>query len=157
MAAENGNELWRIANKNSVGKPRIFKTPEDLWVRCIDYFEHIDNNPIIRKVTTIGEKGIFVAENEHKRPYTWEGLYLFLGVESLDRYRENPEYAGILTRIRQAIYSQKLEGAAAGVFNANIIARDLGLTEKKHIEVKEHEMSNPKPIKVQIVDGNEDQ
>jgi len=32
-------------------------------------------------------------------------------------------------------YTQKFEGAAANLFNANIIARDLGLKDKQQYEV----------------------
>ena len=42
----------------------------------------------------------------------------------------------IITRIREAIYQQKFEGASVGAFNANIIARDLGLADKQDVKVK---------------------
>jgi hypothetical protein len=146
MAFEKGNEIWRMADPFKVGRPRLFKTPEDLWNAASEYFEYIDLNPIVKKTTSVGEKGVFVHENEYNRPYTWEGLYLFLGVESLDGYKTKQEFSGILTRIRHAIYSQKFEGAAAGVFNANIIARDLGLSEKKEVDQKV-KVEDPEAIK----------
>ena len=40
------------------------------------------------------------------------------------------EFSSVITRIRETIYQQKFEGAAVGAFNANIIARDLGLADK---------------------------
>lgn len=42
----------------------------------------------------------------------------------------------VTTRIDEIIYKQKFEGAAVGAFNANIIARDLGLADKKDVDIK---------------------
>ena len=39
-------------------------------------------------------------------------------------------------RAESVIRSQKFAGAAADLLNANIIARDLGLAEKKQVESK---------------------
>ena len=39
----------------------------------------------------------------------------------------------ITAQIKQIIRTQKFEGASAGFLNANIIARDLGLTDKQEI------------------------
>ena len=43
------------------------------------------------------------------------------------------EYFGITTRIRDIIYDQKFTGAAAGLLESNIIARELGLVDKKDV------------------------
>ena len=40
----------------------------------------------------------------------------------------------IIHKIEEIIYNQKFEGAAVGIFNSNIIARDLGLSDKKDID-----------------------
>jgi hypothetical protein len=142
MKFQKGNELWRLADPSNVGRPRNFETPQDLWNECVKYFEHVDSNPIIKKTTSIGDKGSIYTETEYKRPYTWEGMYVFLNVQSLDRYKKNIVFVDILTRIKQIIYSQKFEGAAAGVFNANIIARDLGLKDNTDITSKGESISN---------------
>ena len=41
----------------------------------------------------------------------------------------------VITRIRETAYNQKFTGAAADLLNANIIARDLGLSDKKEMNV----------------------
>jgi hypothetical protein len=43
------------------------------------------------------------------------------------------DFSNVITRIRETIFNQKFEGAASGFFNANIIARDLGLKDSKDI------------------------
>lgn len=42
----------------------------------------------------------------------------------------------VTTYVEEIIRTQKFEGAAVGAFNANIIARDLGLSDKKEIDGK---------------------
>ena len=44
------------------------------------------------------------------------------------------DFSQVITRIGKIIYDQKFSGAASGFFNANIIARDLGLADKKEID-----------------------
>lgn len=44
------------------------------------------------------------------------------------------DFSRIITHVRQIIYRQKFEGAAAGFLNPNIIARDLGLSESSKTE-----------------------
>ena len=40
----------------------------------------------------------------------------------------------VIDDIEKIIYRQKFEGAAAGLLNANIIARDLGLRDKQDVD-----------------------
>jgi hypothetical protein len=48
--------------------------------------------------------------------------------------KDSKDFMPIITRIKEIIYNQKFSGAAAGFFNANIIARDLGLSDKVNNE-----------------------
>jgi hypothetical protein len=127
MGAPKGNTYWKnVINKT--GRPRIFESPEILWKRCCEYFEWVDENPIIK--TDFKGKDAQSVKYELQRPYTWSGLYVFLGVCNLEYYKEKNEFSEILTHITNVIYTQKLEGAAAGIFNAQIIAKEIGLTDK---------------------------
>jgi len=51
-------------------------------------------------------------------------------------YCNREDFMAITARIKKVIYSQKLEGAAADLLNANIIARELGLADKTHTDIK---------------------
>lgn len=133
MTFKKGNEIWKLADPEKVGRPPRWKTPKELWASVHPYFDHQDENPIISTEITSTSKGSFLKEIHHKKPYTWQGLYVFLGVPNLDHYKEKDEFSAILTHIGNIIYSQKFDGAAAGVFNANIIARDLGLRDNKDV------------------------
>ena len=67
------------------------------------------------------------------RAMTIAGLCLFLGIshETWSNYRDKKDFIGVTTWAEQIIYNQKFTGAAADMLNANIIARDLGLSDKK--------------------------
>ncbi|MGH2622076.1 MAG: terminase small subunit, partial [Sphingobacterium sp.] len=80
------------------------------------------------------------------RPYTEVGFCAFhnLGEKYLSELSntlakhedsEAKQLSNILTRARAKCYEQKYSGAAAGVYNANIIARTLGLVDKTESKV----------------------
>lgn len=142
MAAPHGNQFWKLRSKH--GRDKIFSTPGALWEAAQEYFEWVDNNPFLEdnielvKVNGVGDE--VRREPLHKmRPYTWEGLEIFIDIDSLREYKTNPsykEFSLVITRIDKIIYNQKFSGAASGFFNQNIIARDLGLADKKETEIK---------------------
>ena len=51
------------------------------------------------------------------------------------RHEDNDDFVTVITDIETVIRTQKFEGAAADLLNANIIARDLGMTDKQAIDV----------------------
>jgi len=72
-----------------------------------------------------------------KRPYTLTGLLLFLdlsiymwGIYKKDR---GDVWTEVIEKVEAIIYTQKFEGAAVDLFNANIIARDLGLRDRQEV------------------------
>lgn len=66
------------------------------------------------------------------RAMTLDGLHLFLDIhhDTWAEYRKREDLSAVVTRVEKAIRSQKFAGAAADLLNANIIARDLGLSDK---------------------------
>lgn len=136
MAAPKGNQFWKNADPACLGRPMIFESPIQLWERAKEYFLECDDNPLIRTETIVSEKGTTKKEHIHKIPYTWEGLYVYLGVCNLEKYKKREDFVNIITHIGNIIRNQKFTGAAAGLFNANIIARDLGLKEQSETKVE---------------------
>lgn len=130
MAAPVGNQFWRFAE--NAGRPRIFQSPDELWEKAMEYFDWCDNNPLLSYEWN--GKDPVKCELEKMRAYTWTGLYTFLNITTLDWYKEREEFLPIIKRIQNILYTQKFEGAAAGLLNPNIIARDLGLADKSNIE-----------------------
>jgi len=132
MAATKGNEFWRKRSKH--GRDKIFATPELLWDAAVEYFEYTDT----RVWNKIDFKGKNVEEVliPTSAPYTITGLCIFLDV-NLAYFRQfksdNKDFSTIISKIEEIIYTQKFEGATVGTYNSNIIARDLGLSDKTDI------------------------
>lgn len=129
---EKGNQFWK--NRTKHGRDKLFETPDVLWQEVCKYFEFCDENPLIE----IDYKGRDAdrVEIPKMRAYTWSGLELFLDIESLRWYKTGETYSDflpVITRIEKIIYTQKFEGSAAGFLNPNIIARDLGLIDRKDV------------------------
>lgn len=130
MAAPIGNQFWK--NAALPGRKRIFKTPEELWKEAQGYFEWCDAHPLLTE--EIYGKDPERFQMNRVRAYTWSGLELFLGVESLREYRTTyKEFSPIISHIEKIIWTHKFENAAANLLNPNIIARELGLIDKMEI------------------------
>lgn len=134
-AAPAKNQFWKQRTKH--GRDKLFESPEQLWIAACEYFTWCDNNPLL--TTEFHGRNAKKCIVPKMRAYTWTGLEFFLDVTSFRDYKTNEAYkdfSQIITRIENIIYTQKFEGAAAGLFNANIISRDLGLADKKEVEQK---------------------
>lgn len=133
MSAPKGNSFW--LKRTTHGTDKKF-TVDELWMAACEYFEECDNNPWTKK-TWVG-KASKEEEIPIQRPYTIKGLCLFLDIDedTFSNYENKTgyeDYFGIARRIRMIIYTCKFEGAIVGAFNSNIIARDLGLADKREI------------------------
>lgn len=128
-----GNKIWRFV---SPGCPRIFKSPEELWTRACAYFEWQSDNPF-KEQRIASERGEPVHVQVDKLvPFTLDALQLYLNITDAcwyDYANNRSEFASVCGQIMKVIRSQKFNGAAAGFFNHAIIARDLGLADKKEI------------------------
>lgn len=128
MAAPLGNEFWKRRTKH--GRDKLFSKPEVLWEAAQEYFQWCFDNPLI-EIDFVGKDATQVQKPKI-RAFTWSGLELYLDIDSLREYKSNPDYkefSQIITRIEKIMYTQKFEGAAAGLLNPNIIARDLRLND----------------------------
>ncbi len=144
MSAPEGNQFWKLRSKH--GRDKLFETPESMWEAACEYFQWCDDNPFIKseaKVISGGYKeagSVEIAELPYMRPFTIHGLcaYLDCNTKYFNDFKDakHDGFSDVLTRIQETIYNQKFSGAAAGFFNSNIIARDLGLADKKEVDRK---------------------
>lgn len=133
MAAPKGNRFWEA--RSSHGRNPKFRNPEEMHSACVEYFEWVEENPLY-EAKPFAYQGVVVQEPVAKmRAMTIAGLcnFLDIGVSTWDDYRRKEDFSEVATRIEQIIQQQKFEGAAADLLNPNIIARDLGLSEKHDI------------------------
>lgn len=130
MAAPEGNQFWKA--RSSHGRNPIFATPGDLWAACEEYFQWVEDNPLKKTELVTYQGDAKAVEVPLMRAMTVEGLCIFLdiGRSTWDDYVKRDDFSGVASRVQEVLRTQKFTGAAAGLLNANIIARDLGLAEK---------------------------
>jgi hypothetical protein len=153
MAAPAGNQFWKLRSKH--GRDKIFASSEELWAAACEYFNWVDGHPWWKNeqlkkpyeevdIETGSRRMVTTIKIATARPYTIQGLCLYLccNTKYLNDFEDglkgkedevSKAFSEIVTRIRETIYMQKFEGAAVGAFNSNIIARELGLSDKKDI------------------------
>lgn len=126
--------LWEVAR---LGCPPAFETPEDMWSKALEYFEWCDSNPIDETKLFSFQGEVTSGKAPHIRAMTQAGLCAFLniGVSTWHDYKKKDEFSEVTSLIESVMYEQKFSGAAAGMLNANIIARDLGLVDKSSSDI----------------------
>lgn len=132
MAAPNGNQFWK--NRSKHGRDKLFADADLLWKAACEYFEWCDSNPLI--AIEYNGKDALKCEVPKMRAYTLTGFFIYIDAcenwwSEFKKRDSAKDFMGVITRIEQIVFTQKFEGAAAGFLNANIIARDLGLVDKK--------------------------
>ena len=136
MAAPIGNKFW--LQRSSHGRKPIFATPDDLWNAACEYFEWVHDNPL-EESKAFAYEGIVTLEDLPKmRAMTIQGLCFFIDLsdDAWAEYCKRDDFIGICDNIKRVIFTQKFEGASAGLLNSSIIARELGLADKKEIDAK---------------------
>lgn len=136
-----GNKFWR--NKSFFGSRKKFETPQDLLDAAYEYFDWVDDNPLW-EIKAFGSG--LMAKVPKMRAMTIKGMCVHLGITERTwfNYVDREEFEGVCELIEHVITDQKFGGAAAGFFNAAIIARDLGLSEK--VETKQS-------VSIEVVDS----
>lgn len=110
-------------------RPRKIKGPDQLWGQFVGYAKYVEGTPLYESKAFNASKGTVNIKLRRDRPMTIASFCLFLGVTSQAwRYwRQNrADLAETIERIEDAVYAYKFERAAAGIFKANIISRELG-------------------------------
>ena len=130
MQFQAGNKFWLA--RSSHGRNPIFKDAEQLREACYEYFQWVENNPLYEE-KIFHSQGVITKDTITKmRAMTIGGLCVFLDIDrtTWENYRNNPDFFRITKEVEEIIYNQKFTGAAADLLNANIIARELGLSDK---------------------------
>lgn len=134
MGAPLNNQFWRLRSKH--GRDKIFEDPETFKDAAYDYFDKCDNNPWNKmEVVKTGVEAGKLLPVPTQKPYSIKGLCIFLGIteQTFLNYEGNENYKDffeVFTHIRDIIENNQLEGATVGAYNANIVARKLGLKEE---------------------------
>lgn len=134
-------ELWEAARGR--GQPPKFNSPDEMWNRAVEYFKWCGQHQVVEEKVGFFQGEPSSAYVGHKRPMTIAGLCVFLGVSrsTWQNYKYKDEYLQVSALIEDIMFEQKFTGAAVGQFNANIIARDLGLADKQDLSSQDGSMS----------------
>jgi hypothetical protein len=130
-----GNEFWKA--RTTHGRKKKF-TKATLLKGCNEYFQWITDNPLIAAETVKFQGFASLTDVPKMRAMTIQGLCIFLDIsdETWANYREDAGFKKVCQYADRIIYQQKFTGAAADLLNPNIIARELGLTDKKEHDLK---------------------
>lgn len=136
MAFQKNNEFWKLRTK--VGRERMFADPEALREACNEYFKSVAENPLFDEKVGFSEGAAIYAPIPKPRAMSLSSLCLFIGIPLKTYYdwkNTRADLLPVLVEAEQVIWGQKFEAAAAGLLNANIISRELGLADKTETTV----------------------
>jgi len=169
MAAPKGNQFWKLRSKH--GREKLFETPDLLWKAATEYFQWCDDNPLIEnKVVNSAKEGVIDHPINKVRAYTLMGLCLYLDCSEayIRQFKAaikgkeddlSKEFSTVIARIEKTIYTQQFQNAAVDLLNPNIIARALGLPDRKDVTTggekiqqnKGIDLSNATPEELEII------
>lgn len=133
-----GNQFWKLRSVH--GREKIFGGDGSLlWEEACSYFDWCDRHPWER-IELVKYQGLAdEAVVPLGRPYTMDGLTVFLGVsggyfraakanlkDKIEAKRAtNDEHMllEVIERIESTVRNQQIEGAYVGVFNSGLVAR----------------------------------
>lgn len=132
MSETTKKQCWRLRKDLSETGKKL--TPDQILTGAQDYIDNCVDNPLIE--VDFRGKDATKVELEKMRAMTLEGLYFHLDIskETWRQWRKDKNYIGIITRVENLMFAYDFEGAAANLLNANIIAKKLGLVDKKELD-----------------------
>lgn len=150
------------------GRPKLIPTPQKFWDYACAYFEDTDRHNLIQyDVVRGGDAAGAELRIQKQRPYSWMGFTSYLIREGiiadLDEYRFNYKgghgmFSDVVRVIDDIMFSQKFEGASAGIFNPSIIVRDLQLRDNVDLTSQNEHLGSKSPEKmvVEFVDFSDE-
>ena len=154
-----GNRWWerRASYGPHVGNNRKWEA-DDLWAAAQEYFTDIEDNPLLEAQAFNCRGEVTVVPLPKMRAMTIKGLCLFLGINArtwTHRRIERPDMPDLTERNDAVIFTQKFEGAAAGMLNPGLIGRDLGLAARSEITGRDGGPLGG-PIRIELVAPSSD-
>ena len=137
-------DLKRLFEETGNRGRKLAYTPEQLVEEFGEYVKSLSECTIELVTEYKGGKSPGTKTERFSRPpkvtdfvVRWLGKSMAWWNEIEGSKRRGNEFFNIKNKITQYCYDCKLDGAIVGIYNANIIARDLGLQEKVAVEKKE--------------------
>jgi hypothetical protein len=147
-----GNRWWEA--RSSHGRNPKFDNADELLAACLEYFEWNEANPLFKDQLVTFQGSATHEPIAQMRAMTLHGLCMFLDITRQtwgDWKVSRPDFSDVIAQVEDAIFRQKFEGASADLLNANIIARDLGLADKKDLSSTDGTMSPPDTSAIELL------
>lgn len=150
-------ELWQAAieqHRNLGGRPRKWKSPDEIIDKLEEYCKACAENPILvqegKKTKDGGQKSEKVFEmNRVARPMTLDGYCNFAGISDWSKtkqtYANEEGFSEAFALVECVIRDQQVSGAMVGLYKENIVSRINGITDRQDIT------SGGKRIEIEIV------
>lgn len=121
------------------GRPRKFAYPTQMLKAFSDYLTDRMERSITFTESEVGEVGKSTINKDRTtikhHPLSIADFCIYLGC-SREWWAKLPdEFLQVKTYIADYIYTFQLKGAEVGEFNPNIVARELGLADKKQVDM----------------------
>jgi len=139
--------FWNV--QSSFGSQPNFNNANDLWVAAQEYFEWAEDHPLCLEKGFSYQGKVSIEKFSKIRAMSIGGLCLFIGIsrELFEQFELQKEFRLVVQRIKDVIFEQKFAGAAAELLNPVMIARDLGLSDRKELSGRDGE-----PIETSVPD-----
>ena len=111
--------------------PRFSQTRSNCGKPAVEYFDWVEQNPLYEAKAFAYQGEVELKNVPKMRAMTISGLCIFLDItlQTWTQYRVRQGFADITQRVDEIIRTQKFEGAAAGLLDANLIAREMAMLD----------------------------
>lgn len=162
-------KIWECTKPNLGGRPRFFRSANDMYEKFIDYCKYVDDNPWVKSAVnkSQGNRNNQTSTQTNQsavplqRAYTLYGFLAFCGMGSkwadIKRTYNDDKFSEVISWIEHVVTSTQVEGALLHQFDSNLVARLNCIADhnKNEITGKNGSPLNTK-IEVEIIDKTED-
>lgn len=134
-------DMKRLFEETGNRGRKLSYTPRQIIEEFGEYVKSLAESPIELVTEYKGGKNPGTKTERFSRPpkvtdfvVRWLGKSMSWWANIEQSKRNGNEFLNIKDKITQYCYDCKMDGAIVGIYNANIIARDLGLQEKVAVE-----------------------
>lgn len=146
MGAPKGNQFWKMRAKH--GRDRIITDVLALSENIDEYFSWCVDNPILE--IDFRGKDLLEVSIPHPRVFKKEELARFVGVSEWrlleDLKSVSKDFSQVIKETENIIADQKYTYAVVGMFNSNIVSKDLGLKEHTDVTTNGKEINSTPQI-----------
>lgn len=131
----------------------FYPTVDSFLAHCAEYVKWAEETPLQEEKIFSYEGAAFTGTLDKMRALSKPALcaYLNIPVSRLNAYKERGgAWEDAILLIEQVIYAQTFEGAAAGLLNASLITRSLGLADRQDLTSSDGSMAT-KPTVIEFV------